>query len=66
MASRLCANFAEWVRIYHDDPNRVDAYLRAERVHNLLQAIIPVADDSAIPGTSHVREFIGESVYDLH
>lgn len=66
MAARLCANFAEWVKLYKDDPNRMDAFLRAERVHNLLQAIIPVADDSAIPGASHIREFIGGSIYDLH
>ena len=54
------------MKLYKDDPNRVDAYLRAERVHNLLQAIIPVADDSPIPATCHMREFIGGSVYDLH
>jgi uridine kinase len=66
MRARLCTHFAEWVKLYQDDPNRVDAYLRAERVHNLLQAIIPVEDDSPIPATSHVREFIGGSAYDLH
>lgn len=66
MRARLCAHFAEWVKLYKDDPNRVDAYLRAERVHNLLQAIIPVDDDADIPATSHVREFIGGSAYDLH
>jgi uridine kinase len=66
MRARLCTYFAEWVRLYQDDPNRVDAYLRAERVHDLLQAIIPIDDDSDIPATSHVREFIGGSAYDLH
>ena len=66
MRTRLCGHFAEWVRLYKDDPNRMDAYLRAERVHDLLQAIIPIDDDSDIPATSHVREFIGGSAYDLH
>jgi len=66
MRTRLCAYFAEWVKLYKDDPNRMDAYLRAERVHDLLQAIIPIDDDSDIPATSHVREFIGGSAYDLH
>ena len=66
MRTRLCGHFAEWVRLYKDDPNRMDAYLRAERVHDLLQAIIPIDNDSDIPATSHVREFIGGSAYDLH
>lgn len=66
MRARLFTHFAEWVKHYQDDPNRVDAHLRATRVHNLLQTIIPVEDDSAIPPTSHVREFIGGSAYDLH
>ncbi|MBN2005189.1 MAG: response regulator SirA [Anaerolineae bacterium] len=66
MCARLISHFSEWVKAYKDDPNRVDAYLRAERVLNLLHAIIPVEDDSAIPATSHVREFIGGSAYSLH
>jgi hypothetical protein len=44
----------------------MDAYLRAERVHRLLQSVIPVEDDSQIPPTSHIREFIGGSAYELH
>jgi uridine kinase len=66
MRTRLFAHFAEWVQTYRDDPNRMDAYLRAERVHRLLQATMPVEDDSAVPATSHIREFIGGSAYDLH
>ncbi|HQE92094.1 MAG TPA: ATP cone domain-containing protein [Anaerolineae bacterium] len=66
MRARLCTYFAGWVEQYKDDPNRVDAYLRAERVHNLLQTIIPVDNDADIPATSHVREFIGGSAYELH
>ena len=66
MRARLCRHFAEWVPEYRDKPNRVDAFLRAERVHKMLQAIIPVDDDSPVPSTSHIREFIGGSEYDLH
>jgi uridine kinase len=66
MRARLCNHFAVWVHEYKDKPNRMDAFLRAERVHKLLQAIIPVEDDSAVPVTSHVREFIGGSIYNLH
>ncbi|MBN1874008.1 MAG: response regulator SirA [Anaerolineae bacterium] len=66
MRARLYPHFAQWVKEYQDDANRVDAYLRAERVLNLLQAIIPVEDDSDIPPTSHIREFIGGSAYSLH
>ncbi len=66
MRALLCSHFADWVREYKDDPKRMDAYLRADRVYNLLQAIIPVDDDSAVPATSHIREFIGGSAYKLH
>jgi len=63
---RLFAYFADWVRDYADAPNRMDAFIRAERVHHLLQSVIPVEDDSVIPPTSHIREFIGGSAYELH
>jgi uridine kinase len=63
---RLFSYFAEWVRDYAGDPNRMDAFIRAERVHHLLQSVIPVEDDSLIPPTSHIREFIGGSAYELH
>ncbi len=66
MRQILFDHFSKWVEQYRDDPNRVDAYLRAARVHKLLQAVTPVEDDSAIPPTSHVREFIGGSAYSLH
>ena len=66
MRARLCNHFASWVSEYRDQPNRMDAFLRAERVYKLLQAIIPVEDESPIPDTSHIREFIGGSKYNLH
>jgi uridine kinase len=60
---RLLTQFAEWEKDYADDPLREDAYTRAKRVHALLQAVTPVEDDSAVPGDSVLREFIGGSAY---
>jgi len=60
---RLLTQFAEWEKDYADDPLREDAYERAKRVHALLQAVTPIEDDSAVPGDSVLREFIGGSVY---
>ena len=59
----LIDHFARWVNEYRDDPNRQDAWLRAQRVYGLLRSVMPVEDDSPIPPTSHLREFIGGSCY---
>jgi uridine kinase len=42
---------------------RQDAYTRASRVRQVLQAIEPVEDDSPVPPDSVLREFIGGSSY---
>lgn len=63
MANRLGAQFAAWAETYRGDPLRADAYQRAERVHQLLSAVTPVADESCIPPDSLLREFIGGSCY---
>jgi uridine kinase len=63
MRPRLIDRFAQWVVDYRDDPNRQDAWMRAHRVYGLLQSVMPVEDDSAIPATSLLREFIGGSAY---
>ena len=62
---RLMDHFARWSTMYDNDPQRQDAMLRAKRVYALLQSVTPVTDDAerAIPPTSHLREFIGESCY---
>jgi uridine kinase len=62
---RLMDQFARWSTLYDNDPQREDAMIRAKRVYALLQTITPVAEDAerAIPPTSHLREFIGGSVY---
>jgi uridine kinase len=63
MRARMFSLFEKWAELYRDDPLRVDACTRATRVYNLLQEVTPVADDSAIPPDSLLREFIGGSCY---
>ena len=63
LKARLWRCFPEAMERFRNDPHRQDAYVRAKRVHDLLQAITPVEDDSAIPPTSLLREFIGGSAY---
>ena len=48
---------------FPDDPRRLDAHIRANRVHDLLQPLRGLRDATAIPGDSLVREFIGGSTY---
>jgi len=58
---RLLDQFAQWDELYKDDPLREDAYTRASRVHEMLEAVEPVEDESPIPSDSVLREFIGGS-----
>ncbi|MEA3406816.1 MAG: ATP cone domain-containing protein [Chloroflexota bacterium] len=64
MRPRLLDAFRGWEQEYAHDPLRQDAATRAERVRRLLEAVVPVEDDSAIPPDSLLREFIGGSCYD--
>jgi len=66
MRRRLLEFFGQWVEDYRDDPLRLDAYTRAQRVCELLTMVAPITekDEEAIPPTSHLREFIGGSCYE--
>jgi uridine kinase len=64
MRARLITYFEKWVGEYKDDPLRVDAFIRAKRVYELLNSVTPVEDDSVIPPTSLLREFIGGGCYE--
>lgn len=66
MRRRLLEQFGQWAKEYEGDPLRVDAYTRAQRVHQLLQMVAPISaeDEAAIPSTSHLREFIGGASYE--
>jgi uridine kinase len=48
---------------FKDEPKRHDADIRARRVYDLLQSVSAIEDDSAVPGNSLMREYIGGSVY---
>jgi uridine kinase len=66
MRRRLLDQFKQWAQEYRDDPLRLDAFVRAQRVHRLLEAVseVEAAEETAIPPTSHLREFIGGSCYE--
>lgn len=59
--SRLLRDFLDWKKLYRDDPLRQDAYERAARIEPILSGIHGVTDESPIPATSVLREFIGGS-----
>lgn len=63
---KLLKSFQEWAVKYKGDPLREDAFVRAERVMKMLEAIEPMEDESSIPGDSVLREFIGGSILDYH
>ena len=56
---KLLGYFEKWCQEYQDDPLRKDAYTRASRVYALLNSILPITDESIVPGDSVLREFIG-------
>jgi uridine kinase len=59
---KLISKFEKWAKLYKDNPLRIDAYTRAERIYNLLKSIEPIEDDSPVPKDSVLREFIGGSI----
>ncbi|HCS39739.1 MAG TPA: response regulator SirA [Anaerolineaceae bacterium] len=59
--NRLLHNFLDWQKRYRGDPLREDAFMRADRVAELLKTIHPMEDESFVPSDSVVREFIGGS-----
>jgi len=60
---RMLSQFQHWATKYQDDPLHQDAWERAQRVRNLLEQVVPTADESLVPGDSVIREFIGGSNY---
>lgn len=65
-ANRMLKLFEEWTTLFKDNPLKADAYERSERVYNVLKHVTPVDDESAIPGDSVLREFIGGSTMEYH
>ncbi|MCE9613753.1 MAG: response regulator SirA [Lentisphaerae bacterium] len=48
---------------FRDDPKRLDAHIRANRVFDLLKPIRTVRDETCVPADALIREFIGGSCY---
>lgn len=59
----LFSSFQEALKVFGGDPGKRDAFIRARRVYNLLDSITVVEDDSCVPPTALLREFIGGSSY---
>ncbi|OGS20237.1 MAG: hypothetical protein A3J83_00050 [Elusimicrobia bacterium RIFOXYA2_FULL_40_6] len=51
------------IREYETDQKKVDAFIRAKRVYELLMQVDELKDDYIIPRNSLLREFIGGSSY---
>lgn len=60
-SDRMLELFEKWTKMFKGDPLKSDAYKRAKRVTNFLQEVRGVDDDSAVPASSVLREFIGNS-----
>ena len=61
--ARLFKFFPDAIQKFRDDAKRQDAFIRAKRVHEFLEPLIAVTDDSCIPRKALLREFIGGSEY---
>lgn len=58
---RLGRHFPVWVRELEGDPDSEDAFERARRVTALFDEITAWSDETVVPPTSLMREFIGGS-----
>lgn len=56
----------EYIEEWQNDSKRRDAFIRAERIYNMLSQVVDFYDESIIPWDSLLREFIGGSVLKLH
>jgi uridine kinase len=59
----LFHHFDQILARFKDDPKKMDSFIRARRVHDLLASLGSPADDSDVPRDSLLREFIGGSSY---
>lgn len=60
---KLFRYFPAAMEQFRDHSKRQDAYIRARRVFDLLDPLTAWEDDTIVPGTSLLREFIGGSQY---
>ncbi|MBI3038847.1 response regulator SirA [bacterium] len=59
----LFKHFPDFVKDYQNDPKRLDAYIRAKRVHDLLESVTQWDNEEIIPKDVLIREYIGGSIY---
>ena len=61
----LYDSFPDWIKKYKDNQDRKDAFIRAERVFNLLKEVQVAKKEQIdlIPNNSLMREYIGGSIY---
>jgi uridine kinase len=64
LKARLAPLFPAFVEEFSGEPDRMDALARAERVTRLLAQIPGWTDESIVPASSLLREFIGGGVWD--
>lgn len=55
-----------FLETWRSDRRRLDGWIRAKRVHDLLESVADVESDEIVPARSLLREFIGGSAYDVH
>ena len=63
LKARLWDYLPQAMELFRENPHRQDAYVRAKRVHDLLEPIEAVRNDTVVPSNSLLREFIGGSQY---
>ncbi|MCX7590643.1 MAG: ATP cone domain-containing protein [Kiritimatiellae bacterium] len=61
---RVMRYISRAVQVFRNDAQRLDAYIRASRIHKLLKPLRSVRNDDCIPRDSLLREFIGGSSYE--
>lgn len=54
--------FPAIIKAYENDPKKLDAYIRAKRIYQILEQFEEL-DDALVPDNSLLREFIGGSSY---
>lgn len=66
LKNHLYDDLTTFLERWRGDEKRLDGFIRAERIHRILGTIENVSDESIIPSTSLLREFIGGGAYDVH
>ncbi len=66
LKGRLARFFPPLLEKHRGDARRLDAVIRAERVLRLFDSLADPDDESLVPPTSLLREFLGGSAYDVH